>query len=674
MNSWLPTFLNWQVAAKVAAVAAPVLVLLYFLKLRRREVVVSSTFLWRRAVQDLQVNAPFQKLRKNLLLLLQLLAILFLCGALARPVIRRSAVAGKVAVILIDRSASMSARDCDGHSRLEEAKIKARELVDSMDKDASAMVIAFDDAAQTIQPFTSDKPALLHAIDSIVQTDRRSALKQAYDLAEAQGKNIDPDAERTEQRRAELWLLSDGRVSDADKLALAKSDLKWIRIGTDTARNVGIVNFRAARSYEQPVKIDATVGVANFGPDPVETSVKLSVSGQDVPQVASVLLLPNRWTQEQAQQWQQEQIANHTGKIRKELVPFSLELSGAAVLTAEIAETDGDMLAADNVARVVVPPAKALTGMLVTKGNYFLDKVIHSVNVNEPVVRTPASYEQMLAEGKVNVDLIVFDNYSPQALPPAGNFIFFGGAPPDSQLRVLMKDGEPDRIAERSAVLTWKADHPILRDLNLRTLAAQNMAKLQLPREAMVLVDGTAGPMVVLYREGRRTFLLTSFALLDSTWPTNVTFPAFVNHAVQYLGIGAEMELRQSLAPGATPTIPRWAIQQLGDVNKLQLSGPMGKSEITIPANRDLALPPLDKVGLYTLDPPVPQYEKLAVNLVDENESNLVPPSKPPVAPGVAAEQVSGKSRMELWWWLVAAVAIPLLLVEWWVYTRRVHL
>ena len=34
----------------------------------------------------------------------------------------------------------------------------------------------------------------------------------------------------------------------------------------------------------------------------------------------------------------------------------------------------------------------------------------------------------------------------------------------------------------------------------------------------------------------------------------------------------------------------------------------------------------------------------------------------------------AGRSRLELWWWLVACAALPLLLIEWWVYTRRVHL
>src|SRR5918911_4696104 len=89
-----------------AALAIPALLVLYFLKLKRREMPVSSTLLWKRAIQDLQVNAPFQKLRRNLLLLLQLLLLILLLLALSRPVTKYTQVAGKTTVLLIDRSAS----------------------------------------------------------------------------------------------------------------------------------------------------------------------------------------------------------------------------------------------------------------------------------------------------------------------------------------------------------------------------------------------------------------------------------------------------------------------------------------------------------------------------------------------------------------------------------------
>ena len=123
--SWFPSFLNPWIASAAAAVVIPSLLVLYFLKLRRREIEISSTLLWKKAIQDLQVNSPFQKLRKNLLLLLQLLLLLLLCLALSRPVSNYTRGAGAVNVILIDRSASMNALDEGGKTRLEIAKKKA---------------------------------------------------------------------------------------------------------------------------------------------------------------------------------------------------------------------------------------------------------------------------------------------------------------------------------------------------------------------------------------------------------------------------------------------------------------------------------------------------------------------------------------------------------------------
>src|SRR5438270_5535160 len=87
------------------------IVLMYILKLRRRDVVVPSTFLWRQVIRDVQANAPFQKLRKNLLLFLQLLAVLLVVMALARPFWRGHGMGGRSVVVIVDTSASMMATD-----------------------------------------------------------------------------------------------------------------------------------------------------------------------------------------------------------------------------------------------------------------------------------------------------------------------------------------------------------------------------------------------------------------------------------------------------------------------------------------------------------------------------------------------------------------------------------
>src|ERR1700761_6307119 len=160
-------FLSPLAGLIAAAIAVPTLLLLYFLKLRRRELAVASTLLWKKAIQDLQVNSPFQKLRRNLLLILQLLLLILLLLALSRPITFFTPGAGKNSVIIIDRSASMSAADVDGKTRLDEAKRRAKDLVDTMNRGGTAMVIAFDDTAETVQPWTSDAAALKAAIDDI---------------------------------------------------------------------------------------------------------------------------------------------------------------------------------------------------------------------------------------------------------------------------------------------------------------------------------------------------------------------------------------------------------------------------------------------------------------------------------------------------------------------------
>ena len=159
------TFLTPTYALLAAAVAVPTLVVLYFLKLRRRDVEISTTLLWKKAIQDLQANAPFQKLRRNILLLLQLLVLGAAILALGQPRFGGEQVQGSLHVIMIDRSASMQGDDGPG-SRLDAAKKQAKALVDSMreggvltgqDEADKALVIAFDSSAGVLQSLTAER-------------------------------------------------------------------------------------------------------------------------------------------------------------------------------------------------------------------------------------------------------------------------------------------------------------------------------------------------------------------------------------------------------------------------------------------------------------------------------------------------------------------------------------
>ena len=83
VNTWLEAQLGVSHRVALALPAAlvlffvpPLIVLLYFLRLKRKPSPVPSTFLWKKSIEDLHVNRLLQWLRRNVLLLLQLLAIL----------------------------------------------------------------------------------------------------------------------------------------------------------------------------------------------------------------------------------------------------------------------------------------------------------------------------------------------------------------------------------------------------------------------------------------------------------------------------------------------------------------------------------------------------------------------------------------------------------------------
>lgn len=717
---FLPQLLNWQAAAIAAGVAIPALLLLYFLKLRRQPLPVGSTLLWKKAIQDLQVNSPFQRLRRNLLLLLQLLALLALLLALARPVSEGTPVAGEKTVILIDRSASMNAVDGDdGTTRLQAAKQRAKALVSTMGRGDQATVISFADSAQVVQAYSGDAALLKGAIDDIVPSDRPTRLKTAYTLADANmGANAEERLRDDEANRADVFLFSDGRVPPSDAADLSvRGTLNYERIGSDTTENLAIVAASVKRNYEEPTRAQVFARIDNFGPAIAEAAVRVSVAqideddldaGLDFRPVgslpATLTIPPARWNDEQ---WQtvaeqtdpvafnesQEQL----GQImRRDSVDVQLELPRAAVVKIELVDPDDyakpatDALAADNVAFISVPPPEPLKAVLVTEGNYYLELLFRTQGLDDPRVVTPTEYERMLDAGEADqFDVTVFDAYSPPRVPPAGTFVYSYGLPPEdaTNVRPITNDAGLPLFYEGNATLDWDRDHPMLRGLSLTRLWVAEGRLLSLPLGAEMLIEGDRGPMLILERNGPRTNLIFSFDLIQSTWPRQKTFPIFGYQMFQYLAAAEDVRVRESIRPGETVGVPQNLVDRAGlQGGTVAVVGPAGVESAT-PRRRTFDVDPIgtltlsefNHVGVYRTEPPIPQFSHIAVSLLDANESNLLPSytdpgnlsGADPVEAAVGEAETGGVRDVEWWWWLVAAAAV-VLTIEWIVYTRRV--
>src|SRR3954463_4815845 len=121
------------------ALLLPVVIVFYLLKRRRVVKLVSSTLLWQKFLAETQASAPFQKLRRNWLLLLQILLLLLAVLALSRPYFATKAKSSELRVLILDASASMQSTD-ETPSRFEKARKQALEWVNGL-RDNDKMVV-----------------------------------------------------------------------------------------------------------------------------------------------------------------------------------------------------------------------------------------------------------------------------------------------------------------------------------------------------------------------------------------------------------------------------------------------------------------------------------------------------------------------------------------------------
>ncbi len=279
INGWLRDnySLTYHIAlpwwATLLLLLTPVfLLLLYFLKMKRKPVQVPSTFLWRKSIEDLQVNSLFQWLRDNVLLLIQLLIVLFLIYSAMSFQIHGSTTTGQHYIIMLDNSASMSATDVQPN-RLEVARQEALREIDRHGASDHGMVIEFNSRASILQPYTNDKGLLRSAVQRIQQTQRLTRIDEALALADSlanphkssMNAAVAPgDAVPGKERQyvdvqldaiaAAVHLFTDGGFGDGGNFRAGNLDLHYHRIGqpgTDV-NNVGLVALERGARFGGP--------------------------------------------------------------------------------------------------------------------------------------------------------------------------------------------------------------------------------------------------------------------------------------------------------------------------------------------------------------------------------------------------------------------------------------
>lgn len=725
------TFVTWPLAAIAASVVIPALVILYFLKLRRRDMEVSSTLLWKKAIQDLQANAPFQKLRNNILLFLQLLVLAAALFALAQPEFKNKGMISKRSIILVDRSASMSSQDGKSSpedeaavatagdagtgvlSRLEAAKKRAIEFINAMreptsfsfdDQAEEAMVIAFDSQAEVIQGFTSNKRELRAAIERIGPTEAPTSLQKAFDLAKVHTGTKKFEDQIVEGVRpsagspgrpggfipsapgATIHLFSDGRLPDADRVQTAVEDrVIYHPVGSSSAVNIGITGLRAERAFDNPGRVNIFVGLQSTDTNKRSVDVEIFIDGQ-AQSIRGVSVEPASLPigGESDREGQTTAKADLKPGIGGFVFPVDRPEGGLA--TVRITPGEPDVLPNDNVGYVVMPPAKRLSVALVAADGGYLKYVLEGLRLSKFDALKPAEYQKLLDDGQTGqYDVVIFDQVLPEVKLkdgtrgpglPLGRSLVLGIVPPPPLGATVTGEGEPDLIMD------FVRDHPALKLAELDKVEIAKLPKIAIPDGApvRVLARGKGGPAIFEVTDSASEAIVVAFPPHMTNWPLITGFVIFMADSLLHLSQTQSGMAGETLRPGDTlvTRLPRGA-------RSVNLQTPEGESiSLEISPDGTVSRGPIRTSGVYTLSWSGPAggtdlivsgkaQRAVTVNLLDPAESDVGARK----VLSMAREDVTGESSREaqltrrLWPYLMLA-ALALAMFEWFIYNRKV--
>lgn len=603
------------------------LILFYFLKLKRPRQTISSLVLWRQVLSDQRVNSPFQRFKRNILLLLQILLLVLLALAAMQPFLRREAHTAARLPLLIDVSASMGALDKEGgRSRLEEAKARLRERIDSMPPGQEICLIAFSKSARKLTAFTDNQRELRDAVNQLAVEDVPGDLDEALHLAQAL-------ARTTPFER--VVVITDGNLPRQSSFELP-FQLSLQKL-PPPGPNAGLTACNARRSASGDWDLFVQIGCTD--PAPANTAVvTLTVGDRELAR---------------------EQVTLLAGGAPRLAFRVSATSGSGDLVHISLGAAGFDSLASDNEAWLALPAPRPLDVLVPESFAAFRHAFagIDGVRI----------FPQSGTPSPSNYDLVVGDLTK---LPPAFVTCSVGGVPEELKSLVSVNKEATQNIR----AIDWRRDSPLLQHVSFDEVIFLEDPLLAEGKDVSAvralgwesLVDGPHGPLVLSRMDDTAARVHFLFNPDQSTLPFRVAFPIFVanlaNHALRLAGLAeANATPTGVLPPQPAPANTKVSIRGPGSFSREEKANERG-SVTGVPALH---------TGEYTLTAGS-ATTRLGASLLSFAETGLA--SVDEVSFGdrvaIATETVTPKADRSLWW-LLAVLGYAVLLLEWWWFQRR---
>ncbi|MBD5546643.1 MAG: VWA domain-containing protein [Lachnospiraceae bacterium] len=466
--------------------AVPVIIILYLLKPRGEDQLISSNLLWQKLLRNEQSKTFFEKFVHNILMYLQILIIALLVVALMSPFIRIEGQSGGRKILLFDTSGSMQHVTGSGKTRLEEAVAQACDYVRTAENTRFSIVTEDALGTKILAVDMADADSLIRTMQDIKCSD------SGGDLISAQG-ILDTLMGDDAENAADLIVYTDGGgASEFEELhSSAEKELRVVgEVSSNVANEYTVFTEREDGSY------DVMVSMVNYSDSKVTFDVSLYNEEEKLISLEQMHLAPSESTFCLFEQidWQ--------GQTLKSCID-GITFDGGA----------RDSLKEDNVSEAVKSQKNQVNGLLVGEGNTFIEK----------------AYLAVTGESIAKSDTDAIDDYNV--------VIYDAGQTPGARgkNRLLFGDAGKESIQTlRNVVLDMK-DCDLTAGLSGFTIGVNTAYLFALPEGAESFLEYN-GKCAGYYREqdGIKE-VVVGFDLRESDFPLRAEFPVFLANAMVYL-------------------------------------------------------------------------------------------------------------------------------------------
>ncbi|MEW9701643.1 VWA domain-containing protein [Paenibacillus sp. SI8] len=616
------------------SLSALFIVLLYLLKRRYVDTEVSSHLLWQRVLREQEANRPWQRLRRQLLLWLQLLAALLFVLALMQPFIRGKITAKAHVFFVLDASASMQTSTENG-TRLDQAKAAMLTYAREKASDSAFSLLVMKDEPEVLLEKQNGLSALQKALSTIAPFYGKTKTEEALSLAAALTKK---------ETNAEIRVYTDGQWTDGVDRPSFSVPLFMELVDQTSASNVSIPQF-GVKGLPDGSEFQAAAALKNWGSAPVSVQTTLSIDAK----AAHVEMT-------ELQAGEQKSI-------------YIDHLSRGRVYKLQIDTKDG--LEADNTSYAFPENSGPAVAAYIGEGNLFLEKALAIAKVDVLSIQKSADGTYPFPLGN-KPDILVMDGVEAPALQ-GDLWKQLVASTPVWRFASPIEAGDTKGAAAMPPYTV--ADHPLTRYVHLKDVHVTGAKTYNLrPWEKAIVSSDSTALLLAGTEEGIPQVTFT-FSLQQSDFALRSEFPVLVQNTVNWLMQSHESSLGRSLA-GERKEIalhPEAADALWKPESGKGKEWPAERNADVLLANQTVPSEP----GLYQFiemnkEGRVVQSRMLQVYM-DARESNVNAKTEMKLNadnPDVAVEQGKEVSyEVTLVPWMMIALLI-LLLLEWEVYRR----